>query len=140
MSPKNIRMIFNPEQEISQYLSYFSKEVSQWTDRQTYKNFRIIWNWCTNIPEMSPKNFRKISYQELVKSKFLWNLMEMFQGYFLTISKSFWSSCMYISLLVGLLPNWNSAINVIDLRPHKTFFVNYWTLWNILINSGHLTI
>ena len=24
----------------------------------------FIWKWCTNTPGMSPKSFRKISYQE----------------------------------------------------------------------------
>merc|ERR1711954_88444 len=33
------------------YLYNFSKEVSQLTDLQTYKKFRIIWNQCRNILE-----------------------------------------------------------------------------------------
>ena len=58
------------ERYLIQHLSYlnlcdFSKGVSQITDRQTYKNFRIIWYKCTNIPGMPPKNFRKISHTEL---------------------------------------------------------------------------
>ena len=65
MSPKNFRKIYNPELEISQYLCNFSKKVSQITDWQTYKKFRIIWNKCTNILGMPPKNFRKISDPEL---------------------------------------------------------------------------
>ena len=37
------RMISHPELEISLYLSNFSKKVSQLTDWQAYKKFRIIW-------------------------------------------------------------------------------------------------
>ena len=70
---KKIRKIYYPELEISLYLSNFSKEVSQLTDWQTYKKFRIIWNKCTNIPGMSPKNFRKISYPDLEISQHLCN-------------------------------------------------------------------
>ena len=72
MSPKNFRKISHPEQEISLYLYNFSKEVSQLTDWQTNKKFRIIWNKCTNIPGMPPKNFRKIYHPELELSIFLW--------------------------------------------------------------------
>ena len=61
MSPKNLREIYYPELDISHYLSNFSKEVSQLTDWQTYKQFSIIGKWCKNIQGMSPKNFRKIS-------------------------------------------------------------------------------
>ena len=70
---KKIRKIYHPELEISLYLSNFSKEVSQLTDWQTYKKFRIIWNKCTNIPGMPPKNFRKISHPELEISLYLSN-------------------------------------------------------------------
>ena len=42
--PKNFRKISHTEPEISLYLSNFSKKVSQLTDWQTYKKFRIIWN------------------------------------------------------------------------------------------------
>ena len=38
ISPEKIRKISHPELEISLYLSNFSKEVSQLTDWQTYKN------------------------------------------------------------------------------------------------------
>ena len=61
MSPKNFRKISHPQLEIYLYLSKLSKEVSQLTDWQTYKKFRIIWKWCTNIPGMSQKIFRKIT-------------------------------------------------------------------------------
>ena len=70
---KNFRQISHPDLEISLYFYNFSKEVSQLTDWQTYKNFRIIWNWPANIPEMSPTNFRKISYQEQEISLYLYN-------------------------------------------------------------------
>ena len=62
MSPKSFRKIFHWKLEIFIYLCNFSKEVSQLTDWQTYKKFRIIWKWCNNIPGMSPKIFRKISH------------------------------------------------------------------------------
>ena len=55
MSPTNFRKISHPELDLSLYLSSFSKEVSQLTDWQTYKKYRIIWKWCNNIPGMSPK-------------------------------------------------------------------------------------
>ena len=73
MSPKIFRKIPHPELKISQYLCNFSKKVSQITDRQTYKKFRIIWNKCTNILGMPPKNFRKISDPELEISLYLSN-------------------------------------------------------------------
>jgi len=59
MPPKNFRKISHTELEISLYLSNFSKKVSQLTDWQTYKKFRIIWNKCTNIPGVPPKKFQK---------------------------------------------------------------------------------
>ena len=52
----------HPELEISLNLSDFSKEVCQLPDWQTYTKFVIIWNQCTNISGISPKNFRKISH------------------------------------------------------------------------------
>ena len=65
MSPENFRKISLPEVEILLYLCNFSKEVSQITDWQTYKNFIIILYKCTNIPGIPPKNFRKIYNTEL---------------------------------------------------------------------------
>ena len=65
MCPQNVRDISHQEQEISLYLSNFSKEVSQTTDWQTCNNFRIICKKSKNILGMSPKNFRKISHSEL---------------------------------------------------------------------------
>ena len=65
MCPKNFWNISHPELERSLYLCIFNKEVSQLTDWETYKKFKMIWKWCTNIPGMSPKNFRNISHPEL---------------------------------------------------------------------------
>ena len=73
ISQKTSRKISYPELEISLCLSNFSKEISQLTDWQTYKKFRIIWNKCTNIPGMSSKNFRKISYPDLEIFQYLCN-------------------------------------------------------------------
>ena len=73
MSPENFRKISLPELEISLYLYNFSKKESQITDWQTYKKIRTIGNKCTNIPGMSPRNFRKISYPELEISQYLCN-------------------------------------------------------------------
>ena len=72
MSPKTF------QKDISSRISYlnlcnFSKEISQITDWQTYKNFKIIWNQCAKIPGMSPGNFRKISLPELEISLYLYN-------------------------------------------------------------------
>ena len=50
-----------------------ASSVLQITDWQTYKKFRIIWNKCTNILGMPPKNFRKISDPELEISLYLSN-------------------------------------------------------------------
>ena len=73
MSPKFFRKIPHPKLEISRYLCYFSKKMSQITYWWTYKKFRIIWNKCTNIPGMPPKHFRKISHTELEISLYLSN-------------------------------------------------------------------
>ena len=73
MSPNNFREISHPELEIFLYLYNFSEEVSQLTDWQTDKKFRIICNKCKNMPVMSPKKFRKISYPELEISQYLCN-------------------------------------------------------------------
>ena len=62
MSPKKFRNIFYSELEIFQYLCNWSKEVSQLTDWQTCKKFRIIWKWCSNILGMSQKYFRKMAH------------------------------------------------------------------------------
>ena len=61
------------EVEVSLYFSNFSKEVSQLTDWKIYKKFRFIWNQCTNIMGMSPKNFRKVSNSDLEISLYLSN-------------------------------------------------------------------
>ena len=63
MSSKSFKKTYHLELEISLYLSNFSKEVSQLTDWQTYKKFRIIWNLCVNINVS--KNCRKISDPEV---------------------------------------------------------------------------
>ena len=57
----------NSERYLIQNQSYKQTklvETNVQTDGQTYKKFRIIWNWPANIPEMSPKKFRKISFPE----------------------------------------------------------------------------
>ena len=51
MSLENLRKIFIPELAISLYLYNVSKEVSQLTDWQTYKKFRIIWNGWNNMTQ-----------------------------------------------------------------------------------------
>ena len=61
------------ELEIFQYWSNFTAEVSNKTEKQTYKKFKIIWKLCNNIPGMSPKIFRKISHLKLEKSLYLSN-------------------------------------------------------------------
>ena len=38
--------------------------LSQLTDSWKYRKFIIIWNWCTNIPGISPEDFRKIYHPE----------------------------------------------------------------------------
>ena len=100
MSPENFRKISLPELEISLYLYNFSKEVSQLTDWQTYMKFRIIWNKCTNIPGMRPKNFRKISHSELEISLYLSNFsMEVSQLADRQRNKNFriiWNKCTNI--------------------------------------------
>ena len=73
MSPKSFRKIPDPELEIFLYLSIFSKEVSQLTDWQTCKIFRIIFSKCTNITGMPLKNFKKMSHPELDILLYLYN-------------------------------------------------------------------
>ena len=65
MPPKDFRKISHTELEISLNLSNFSKRVSQLTDGQTNKKFRIILTKCTNIPGIAQTNFRKTSHTEL---------------------------------------------------------------------------
>ena len=73
MSPTNFRNISHTELEISLYLSNFSKKVSQLTDWQTYKKFRIIEIQYRNIPGKPPKNFREISHTEVEISLYVPN-------------------------------------------------------------------
>ena len=73
MSPKSFRNISHAEQEISPYMSNFSKEVSQLMDSQTYNKYATIWKKCTNISGISPKKFRKISHSEQEISLYLSN-------------------------------------------------------------------
>ena len=47
--------------------------IQQLTDWQTYKKFRIIWNYHTKVPRMSPRNFRKIYHPEVELSLYLCN-------------------------------------------------------------------
>ena len=97
MSPKDSRKICHPELEIFLYLSNFSKEVSQLTDWQTKNKFRTIWNQCTNIPGMSPKNFRKISSPELEISLYLSNFIkevsQLADGQTYKKSENIWNYC-----------------------------------------------
>ena len=85
MSQKNLRYISHTEQEIFLYLSNFSKKISQLTHWQTHKKFRIIWNLCTNIQGMSPKDFRKISCPALLLAR---TLREAVQG--VTLNDKSW--------------------------------------------------
>ena len=61
---KNFRKRSHPEQEISLYWPNISKDVRQLTDLQTNMKFVTIWERCTNIQGMSPKNSRKIFHPE----------------------------------------------------------------------------
>ena len=64
MSPENLKKDSSSRTGDIQRKPNFSKEVRQWTDWQTYKKFEIPWNYCKNIPGVSPKDFRKISLPE----------------------------------------------------------------------------
>ena len=107
MSHKKFRKISHSEQEISLHLSNFSKEVSQQTDRQTYKNFRIIWNQCTNIIGMSPKDARQISHPGEEKSLFWLNLSKEVSQITLIVKKK----------CVGI---WKQCEKILDMS-HKKF-------------------
>ena len=72
MSPKIVRKIYYPGQEISLYCPIFSKDVSQLTDWQTYKKFKTILNQCKNIPGMSKKIWKRV-HPELKISLYLSN-------------------------------------------------------------------
>ena len=72
--------------------------------------FQIILNFmyvCQSVCLLtsSPKLDKGIS-PDLDDISFL-NFFETFVGYFWTFSRSFWISCLSVSLLVGLLPYWN---------------------------------
>ena len=73
MSPKKLRKISHPEQEIFLYWPYLSKEASQLTHKQTSMKLVTIWEQCKNIPGMSTKIFRKIFHPEQEKSLHLCN-------------------------------------------------------------------
>ena len=105
MSPANFRKISLPELEISPYMYNFSKEVSQLTDWQTYKKFRIIWNKCTNIPGMSPKNFRKISYPDLEISQYLCNFSKKVSQI------TDWQTYKKFRII------WNKCTNILGMPP-----------------------
>ena len=81
-------------------LCNFNKEVSQITDWQTYKNFRIIWNYCANIPVMSQENFRNISLPELEISLYLYNfskeVSQLTDWHTYKIFRGFWNQCKKI--------------------------------------------
>ena len=63
-SQTNFRKRYLSKQEISLHLFNISSKVSQLTDWQASKQFAFIWKYYQNIPEISPKNFRKISHPE----------------------------------------------------------------------------
>ena len=117
MSPKIFRKIPHPELEISQYLCNFSKKVSQIMDWQTYKNFRIIWNKCTNIAGMPPKNFRKISYPELEISLYLWNFSKKVN------QLTDWQTYKIFSI------NWNWPANIPEMSPKisERYLIQNWS-------------
>ena len=113
---KKFRNIFNPEQEISLHLSNFSKEVSQLTDWQTYKKFRIIWNKCTNIQGMPPKIFRKISHPELKISLNLSNFSK-------EVSQlTYWQTYKKFRII------WNKCTNIPGMSPKKSerYLIQNW--------------
>ena len=105
MSPKKFRKIFYSELEIFQYLCNFSKKVSQIAEWQTYKKIRIVWNKCTNIQVMSPKNFRKISYLELKISLYYHNFSkEVSQLTNRQTYKRFWTIWKKSRYILGMPP------------------------------------
>ena len=104
---KKIRKIFCPAVRISLFLSDFSGEVSKQTNWQTYKWFIIIWEKCTNIPGMSPKNFRKLSYPELEISQYLCNFCKK-------VSQStHWQTYKKFRII------WNMCTNILGMSPKK---------------------
>ena len=105
MSPENFRNISLPEVEILLYLCNFSKEVSQLTDWQTYKKFKIIWKKCTNIPGMPPKKFRKISHTELEISLYLFNFSKKVS------QLTDWQTYMKFRII------WNKCTNIPGMPP-----------------------
>ena len=109
MCPKNFRKIYHQEQDISVYLSNFHKEVSQQTDWQTYKKFRIFGNYCTNILGMFPKNFRNISQTELEIFLYLSNFSKKVS------QQTDWQTYKKFNII------WNKCTNIPG-RPHKNFW------------------
>ena len=54
-------------------------------------------------------NYVNIEMSPVLDDISIWNLLDTFPGYFLTISKVFLIYCMSVSLWVNLLPCWNKA-------------------------------
>ena len=81
-------------------MSNFSKKVSQLTEWQTYKKFRIVWNYCRFILGISLENFRKISLPQLEISLYWINISKEisqltdWQTYM--NFRNFWNKCTNI--------------------------------------------
>ena len=54
-------------------------------------------------------NYVNIEMSPVLDDISIWNLLDTFPGYFLTISEVFLIYCMSVSLWVNLLPCWNKA-------------------------------
>ena len=67
-----------------------------------------------------------------------WIFLETFLGYFWTVSKLFWISCMSVTLSVGLLPQWNYYRDIsssgwdIILIFLETFSRYLWTISKLI--------
>ena len=122
-SPKNVskkfQKISHPELELSLYLYIICKEVRQITNWQTYKKFRIIWNWCANTPEIS----------QLLEEIPFWSFWGHSWDVY-TLIKNI--SEFLVCLSVDLLSYWNyTNIEISPVLDETTFWIFWRHSWDV---------
>ena len=151
ISPKKIRKISHPDLEISLYLSNFSKEVSQLTDWQTYKKFKIKCINYKNIPGKPPKMFRKI-YHPVLEIYLYWPNFSMRVGKLTDWQtyKKFQTILNYCKNTQGMSPKnvRNTSLPELEIFLHLSNYskersqLTHWqtykkfqTIWNLCTNT-----
>ena len=109
-------------------------ETSFWMFLETFLGYfwtvsKLFWISCMSVSLLVSFlpywYYVNIEITPLLDEIFFWNFMEKFPGNFWTIFKSFWISCMYVSLLVGLFSYWNQANIGKSLVRDKICFWNF---------------